>query len=283
MSSGFQLDLLPALRDWGLTVHEINGWQWRGDEVFNPGGSVNHHTAGSRRYSMPSLGILIEGRPDVPGPLAQVGQSRTTEFWPDADYDDVYLIAAGRANHAGSGGWDGLVGNSAVLGLEIEHTGSLDTEPFPERRAHTTYRIHCAFAEVAGFDARRVCQHKEWAPTRKIDFVGSDGAQFREAVALTGLAGPHPAPTPAPPTSTKGRMMIGFWIQALYAIARGSGYDVVVRQPTAFCHWSKVAIQAGSSWSAQAAALNKHMLPGLREEMKKRGLDPSTLPSIPTS
>lgn len=183
----YQTDLAEALKDWGLSKYlvEVNGWRTRGSSVFNPGGATNHHTAGSRRNSIPSLGILIDGHGTLPGPLCNVGQSRSTEFDPHAEFDKVYLIAAGRANHAGRGGWRGLVGNSSVFGLEIEHTGNLGTEPWPERRQHTAYRVHRAFAEVAGFDISMVHQHKEWAPTRKIDFIGADGNAFRAAVRNT--------------------------------------------------------------------------------------------------
>jgi peptidoglycan hydrolase-like protein with peptidoglycan-binding domain len=202
---GYQTDLLEALRDWGLTVVEVNGWQTRGSSSFNPGGAVNHHTAGSRNGVIPSLRLLTEGRSDLPGPLCNVGQSRSSDFDASQKYDVVYLIAAGRANHAGRGGWQGLVGNSSVFGLEIEHSGSA-AEPFSERRQHTAFRIHSAFAEVGGYDISKVCQHKEWAPGRKIDFINADGQDFRNAVALTVLGGkgepgapaPAPAPQPAP-------------------------------------------------------------------------------------
>src|SRR5690606_16095746 len=102
-----------ALRDWGLNVVEVNGWQTRGSSVFNPGGSVNHHTAGSRHNSIPSLNILINGHGSLPGPLCNVAQSRSTQYNSGQAFDDVYVIAAGRANHAGLGGWSGLTGNSS--------------------------------------------------------------------------------------------------------------------------------------------------------------------------
>lgn len=175
-------ELLPALKDWGLNVIEVNGWQWRGSSSFNPGGSVNHHTAGYRYNSIPSLNVLINGHGSLPGPLCQVGQSRSTQYNSSQRYDDVYLVAAGRSNHAGRGGWNGLVGNSSVFGLEIEHTGSLNTEQWPERRAETAYKVHCAFADVGGFDVSMISQHKEWAPRRKIDFIGANGNNFRSQV-----------------------------------------------------------------------------------------------------
>lgn len=199
---GYQTDLLQALKDWGLNVIEVNGWQTRGSSSFNPKGSVNHHTAGSRNGTCPSLGILVNGRADLPGPLCNVAQSRLTAYHPEAKLDDVYLVAAGRANHAGRGGWNGLVGNSSVFGLEIEHVGYLDKEPFDDRRLETAYRVHRAFAEVGGFSADNVCQHFEWAPRRKIDFAGANGAHFRRGVAAVTESGlvlpPQPAPAPAP-------------------------------------------------------------------------------------
>jgi hypothetical protein len=47
---------------------------------------------------MPSLRLLIKRRSDCPGPLCNVGLARSGA---------VYVIAAGRANHAGKGGWRG--------------------------------------------------------------------------------------------------------------------------------------------------------------------------------
>jgi hypothetical protein len=181
----FHLNLLPALRDWGLNVIEVNGWRTRGNASFNPGGAVNHHTAGARSGKIPSLNILVNGREGLTGPLCNVGQSRSTQFDAKARFDDVYLIAAGRANHAGAGGWRGLVGNSAVFGLEIEHVGSLAREPFDDRRQETAYRVHRAFMEVGGFSTGMVCQHKEWAPNRKIDFIDANGERFRQALLST--------------------------------------------------------------------------------------------------
>ena len=183
----YQRDLLPALKDWGLNVIEVNGWQTRGSATFNPGGSVNHHTAGSTNGHIPSLNILVNGRSGLPGPLCNVGQSRSSNYT-GSKLDDVYLIAAGRANHAGRGGWRNLVGNSSVFGLEIEHCGYLDREGFSERRQETAYRVHAAMAQVGGYSHEYVCQHKEWAPSRKIDFVGANGNNFRYAVLLTQLS-----------------------------------------------------------------------------------------------
>jgi len=157
----------------GLDVVECDGWQTRGSTSFNPRGSVNHHTAGGANGATPSLNTCINGRPDLAGPLCNVMQSRE----PGEGNDKAYVVAAGTANHAGSGGWMGLSGNSSVWGLEIEHTG---TEPLPMHRQETAAAIHAA---MFSGDTRYVCQHYEWT-TRKIDAAqGVDPDQFRQMIA----------------------------------------------------------------------------------------------------
>jgi hypothetical protein len=176
--------LADRLRSFGLRVVEVDGWQSRSAGSFTPRGSVNHHTAGSANGSAPSLNTCIYGRPDLPGPLCHVMQSR------ESDGNDIaYVIAAGRANHAGEGGWQGLSGNSSVWGLEIEHTG---TSSIPEGRRQIAATIHAAM--LAGTaDAGMCCQHYEWTD-RKIDLateVDPDGWRGRVADALqTGGIGP---------------------------------------------------------------------------------------------
>ena len=189
-------DLANRLRAAGLSVVEVDGWQNRGSSDFNPRGSVNHHTAGPKDGNIPSLNTLIYGRSDLPGPLCNVAQARN---------NDIYVIASGRANHAGSGGWKGLSGNSSVYGLEIEHTGT-SSESWSEDRVNTAARVHAALLRGKA-DASMVCQHKEWAPSRKIDAYNANGDTFRSRVAhhLTGSPAPGPDPDPGgPPTTIPG-------------------------------------------------------------------------------
>ena len=95
------------------------GWQNRGSST-NPSGVVCHHTASAAGGDHPALGTVINGRPDLNGPLCNVLLARN---------GDCYIIAAGTANHAGTGGWRGLSGNSSVLGIEAENNGV--GEPWP--------------------------------------------------------------------------------------------------------------------------------------------------------
>jgi hypothetical protein len=208
--------IAARLRGYGIPVVEVDGWQSRGSSSFDPRGSVNHHTAGSSSGATPSLNTCIYGRSDLPGPLCHVMQSRE----PDGN-DKAYVIAAGRANHAGEGGWSGLSGNSSVYGLEIEHTG---TSSISEGRRVIASTIHAALIEGrAGAD--RVCQHSEWAPSRKIDLATEvDGNGFRQRVANALAAGGKPdAPEPPLPPPPEGYVM--YLVQGDNAIAlAGAGY-----------------------------------------------------------
>lgn len=154
-------------------IVEVAGWQTRGSANFYPKGHTAHHTAGPSRGNAPSLGIVINGRKGIQGPLANVLQGRD---------NTIYVIAAGRANHAGKGTFKGLVGNSSVYGNEIENTGYSQgplAEPWRPDQFETAARVAsalCGPIDLAHF-------HKEWAPRRKIDPHTWSGVDFRQKVA----------------------------------------------------------------------------------------------------
>lgn len=186
--------IADRLRKAGLKVVEVNGWQTRGSDTFTPRGSVDHHTAGSPHGNAPSLDICINGRPGLAGPLCNVliGRDNT-----------CYVIAAGRANHAGLGGWGGLRGNSSVFGIERENVGT-GAEPWTLEQYDVASRAHAAL--ISGTKDRRwdlVCEHKEWAPNRKIDAYGVDGVVMRDLVRKH-LEAPAPSkPNPSKPVPPK--------------------------------------------------------------------------------
>jgi hypothetical protein len=170
---GYQTGIITALRDWGLTVVEVPGWQTRGSSDFNPRGFVAHHDVIGPTSRVPA--IIVEGRsgPDpVPGPLSQ--------FWLERN-GRVHLVAAGRANHAGEGGWRGLTGNTSVWGCEANNLG-VPSDPWPQVQLDAYVKLAAACADFSGFDASYVCGHKEWAPTRKIDPHTIDMGRFRARV-----------------------------------------------------------------------------------------------------
>src|SRR4051795_12520666 len=88
----------PALlRKHGLKVVEVDGWYDRGRPSstgeLNPVGVLCHHTATTKSTSITNvLKLLRVGRSDLPGPLCQFSLGRD---------GTVYVVAAGRANHAG--------------------------------------------------------------------------------------------------------------------------------------------------------------------------------------
>lgn len=165
------LDIARRLRDFGLTVVEVSGWQSRGSSYFNPRGSVDHHTAGSSRGNAPSLGVVTYGRSGLPGPLCNVLVARD---------NTCFVVAAGRANHAGRGGWRGLSGNSSVYGVERENVGT-GAEPWRDDQHLVAGLVHAALIEGRA-GAEMVAQHKEWAPRRKIDVVDVNGNDMRRLV-----------------------------------------------------------------------------------------------------
>lgn len=160
-----QVGIASQLRaDKSLTVREVPGWQTRGRVFagFTPKGGVNHHTAGAKTGSTPSLRICIEGRSDLPGPLCNVYLGRDKV---------VYVVAAGSANHAGlpdAGVLRGMRGNSDAYGLEIEHSG---TEPLSPAMVAIAAKVWACLLRAKGLPASQLVQHHEWAPSRKIDLA----------------------------------------------------------------------------------------------------------------
>ena len=175
-------DIANRLRAAGLRVTEVDGWQSRSAGSFEPRGSVDHHTAGAPTGNAPSLNLCIHGRSDLPGPLCNVLQARD---------NTMFVIAAGRANHAGSGSWHGLSGNSSVYGIERENVGT-SAEPWrPDQTDHAA-RAHAALIRGrAGADM--VCRHAEWT-TRKPDTHDINGGHLRDLVAQHLAGGPPPEP-----------------------------------------------------------------------------------------
>lgn len=185
-------------------VVEVAGWQTRGSADFNPRGFLWHHTAGPLNGAAPSLGVCINGRSDLPGPLCNVMLGRD---------GTVYVVAAGRANHAGAGSWRGLTGNASVYGLEVENVGT-PAEPWQPFILDAAARI----AAATGVDHENCAMHKEWAPTRKIDMHTITGRDMRARVAQLRQ---QPSPTPPPPTKRPTEV-------SMFLICEGVGLFAVV-------------------------------------------------------
>lgn len=170
-----------ALRGAGLTVVETPGWQERtatSGPQPEPVGVLEHHTATPASYDdpAPSLQLVIDGRPDLAGPLCHglIG------------FDGVvHLIAAGRANHAGeareSGPNPAGDGNVLYVGFEWDYQG-VDQGPSPEQHS-AALRATAAVLGHLGRPAEAARGHKETSVTGKIDPGHVDLDRFRAELA----------------------------------------------------------------------------------------------------
>ena len=99
-------------------------WRSRGRPAstgpFNPVGVLCHHTASPAGTSdSADLNCILAGNSSAPGPISQIYIGRTAT---------VYLVAAGRANHGGSGmrpGVDFMCNdmNALLVGIEVGNNG----------------------------------------------------------------------------------------------------------------------------------------------------------------
>lgn len=176
-------DNLPqTLRNYGLKVVEVPGWRTRGRPAstggFDPVGVLCHHTATTKRISVAAvLRLLIKGRSDLPGPLCQISLGRD---------GTVYIVAAGRANHAGKAKASGTVaggdGNTLYIGIEAQNDGVGEAWPAVQ---YAAYVLLCAVlsVEVTHNTANTVRGHKETSLTGKVD-PKFDMDEFRNKVAV---------------------------------------------------------------------------------------------------
>lgn len=162
----FRLIWLPtALRAAGLPVVEVPGWENRGhgDISFNVQGVLCHHTAGPLTGDAPSLPIVVNGRPDLAGPLSQLFLARSGTW---------HVVAAGKAWHAGKGDagtvWENFDGNGRLIGVEAENTG-LPNDPWPHVQMESYAKGVAAVLKHLRSTSAWALGHKEYAPSRKTD------------------------------------------------------------------------------------------------------------------
>lgn len=179
------------VRDLGSSVEYDLGWERRGAITFDPRGHLAHHTGTARDVRR----ILRDGHGRLPGPLCT---------WSIENSGLLVAIAAGRANHAGAGGFGGLSGNSSVLGTEI--TGP----DFTEAQLLTLDRLHVALLEE-GIPTELLGTHALWTP-RKIDPAGQPYAAAGRPWPVQPLRERArrllaPAPQPAPPADANRHLL----------------------------------------------------------------------------
>ncbi|MCX5121730.1 N-acetylmuramoyl-L-alanine amidase [Micromonospora sp. NBC_00362] len=165
--------LADVLRQAGVTVVEEGDWRSRSaGGSFAPIGILWHHTAGANSSPgrpAPSLGVVIAGRPELPGPLCHAL----------VDYNGVFhLISANSANHAGPTRASGPIpagsGNAMLIGWEIDYSGDQTASSIPDQAMSAAQYSASVIATAAvlrylGRDASYARGHRETSVSGKID------------------------------------------------------------------------------------------------------------------
>ncbi len=175
--------LPEALRDHGVRVKELPGWLDNGFGPLGLVGQLSHHTAIDGPASDRLARKMLEGRPDLSGPL--------TNGFGGLEADDrftVWMIAGGEAHHAGRGSavvlrefragthdertagerglTDDVNGNPFLWAWEWQHVG---THPrWEPTLLEGVGRCSAAFCELTGLPPEAHKGHKQWT-RRKID------------------------------------------------------------------------------------------------------------------
>lgn len=180
-------NLATVVRRSGLKVVEVAGWKSRG---HGPMGTVQtitcHHTATPRSFkrsqSYPTMGVVRDGRPGLPGPLAQLGLGRD---------GTVYVIAAGLSYHAGRSHKSSQT-NSHAIGIEAE--GAMEAWPSVQYQAY----LRLVKALLTAWPKAAVVGHKESAaPSGRKNDPSFSMSKFRSDLKKTSTGG-------KPPTEAKG-------------------------------------------------------------------------------
>lgn len=136
----------------GYPVVERAGWKTRGRAPMSGAKSIIcHHTAGGPSGNYPSLGVVQNGRAGLPGPLAHYGLGRD---------GTIYVIAAGRANHAGVVDTT-THSNSYAIGIEAENTGR--GEKWSDAQMDAYAKLCRELCDHYGIPISQVRGHKEVA------------------------------------------------------------------------------------------------------------------------
>lgn len=205
-------NLPEILRKHGLKVVEIDGWEDRGRPgSFDPVGVLCHHTAGHDDIGDAAddlayvKNVLVKGRADLSGPLCQLALSAEGV---------VYIVAAGRANHAGDAKKSGTVaagnGNTLYIGIEAMNAGNGKDKW--EKSQYDAYVLLCAVlsVEITKNSHATVRAHRETSVTGKIDPAGPtpyegnfDMTKFRTRVKakMVQVQKGTTKPAPAKPTA----------------------------------------------------------------------------------
>src|SRR3569833_1017222 len=220
--------LADVLRDAGLKGLYQAGCMRRALGEMKAGGVLCHLSAGPAKGNAPCLDLIVKGRPDLTGPLAQLCLGR------DGTY---YVVAAGKANPAGAGAWKGVkTGNTSFVGIEAENCGT-KADPWPEVQMDAYRRGVAAILNHLGQGADMCCGHKEYAlPKGRKSVPNFVLDAFRASLAPFLAAGAEKPARPSALRPTLGRGEEGMAVVTLQAALGidadgvfGAGTEAAVR------------------------------------------------------
>lgn len=236
-------DLDKAAKKSGLKVVTISGWSTRGRPAsvgqFNPKGVVAHHTGDRATGAGVASGILSKGRSGLPGPLCQLGLDKD---------GTVYVIAAGRANHAGTVRRTGFMsagdGNSQAIGIEAFNSGS---EGWTAKQLGAYHRLVAALCDHYGWSRGNVVGHGECSTAGKWDpgiRAGKmmDMNEFRRAVKAVDLKDSKPVPE-------KPKVLLSDWSPDDFGPGK-SGPQITLLDKRLIAHGFTGAEKDPTVWSA---------------------------------
>jgi hypothetical protein len=247
--------LLPALLTDPVVAPKVivvPGWETRGrppaEFSFFPSGLLDHHTACFCRVGhdpQSCINGIVAGNAITPGPISQLLGTFTrpgVKFTGGNVDPHIVVIAAGRANHAGSGryNWGAPSGNGSSIG--IEWCGPVDR--WPDRVVEFRERVDAALLRDRNWGVHQIDTHHSYATPsgRKIDPSGATSFQptlgitapwsaslWRTRVAARMSPPPPPLPPP-PPQGDDMRPIITTWQGEPWPIL--VGFDPVASQYT---------------------------------------------------
>lgn len=264
--------LVRAFRAEGLKVVEHREWRTHNRNHKGPWGPVHgtmlHHTVSTGALS--SVNLCYDGYEGLPGPLCHGVITKD---------GTLYLISAGRSNHAGGGdpavlahviaedydpagtlrptrgNDDGVDGNAHFYGFECVNLGD-GKDPWPDVQVDAMVRASAALSRAHGWTEKSAIGHKEWSDD-KSDPKGPGTvvampvlrAKIRERLAHPASwnqVPPQPLPTPVEPP-TPGVPVSNPLRQNLL---RGENTDLIPSSGPGHIYWTWEGLDEGNSHGA---------------------------------
>ncbi|MEU5959688.1 N-acetylmuramoyl-L-alanine amidase [Micromonospora parva] len=240
--------LVDVLRAAGVQVVVEGDWLNRmRPGSFDPIGVLWHHTASTSSASNPhpALGICINGRSDLPGPLCQAL----------VDYNGVFhVISAGRCNHAGVSGGSGPIpsgdGNTLMIGWEIDYNGV--NQEMTAAQYNASVAATAAVLTRLGRDSSYARGHRETSTTGKIDPSFIDLNVMRADVAAKMAGGAAWSSTVDNTTSGRFTASANWGVSSYSSQRYGADYRYAEPVAASDVAWYRFNVPAAANYRVEA-------------------------------